>query len=207
MRKKFFICIFICAILCFLSFSIKSYAADLDRITNYEVTVDPRMNDGTLDITYKITWKVLDSTTEGPLEWVQIGTPNSNFDNPTALTKNIKSISKYNGSYVRIDFDKAYHQGQFVTFKYSIHQSSMHKKSFSNCNFSFTPAWFTDIKIDKMTIKWNADEVTKNNADATEGKYLVWRKSDMQKGEKLTADVTYKKDSFATLTTSTQNSR
>ncbi len=32
-----------------------------------------------LDITYDIEWKVLDSTTEGPLTWVQIGTPNSNL--------------------------------------------------------------------------------------------------------------------------------
>ena len=37
------------------------------------------MEDGSLDITYDIEWKVLDSTTEGPLTWVQIGTPNSNL--------------------------------------------------------------------------------------------------------------------------------
>lgn len=30
---------------------------------------------------------------KGPLEWVQIGTPNYNFDNPTALTTNIRSIT------------------------------------------------------------------------------------------------------------------
>ena len=57
----------------------KCFAADLDEIVNYEVIVEPRMNDGTLDITYQITWKVLDSSTEGPLEWVQIGTPNASL--------------------------------------------------------------------------------------------------------------------------------
>lgn len=89
-----------------LTLNSKSYAADLDRIVNYNVTVEPRMNDGTLDITYAITWKVLDSTTEGPLEWVQIGTPNENFDTITALSNNIRSITKYNGPFVKIVFNK-----------------------------------------------------------------------------------------------------
>ena len=79
-KHMFFIIMFTFVI--FLSICPKCFATDLDEIVNYEVVVEPRMNDGSLDITYQITWKVLDSTTEGPLEWVQIGTPNSNFDNP-----------------------------------------------------------------------------------------------------------------------------
>jgi len=104
MKRKYIYIIFIAIFMLLLSINNNTYAADLDRILNYEVTVDPRMNDGTLDIIYEITWKVLDSTTEGPLEWVQIGTANSNFDNPTALSKNIRSITNYNGSYVKIVF-------------------------------------------------------------------------------------------------------
>lgn len=102
MKKKYILLVLLFLIGIILIFNTKSYSADLDEIINYIVTVDPRMNDGTLDITYEITWKVLDSSKEGPLRWVQIGTPNSNFDNPTALTNNIQSISRYNCIYFMI---------------------------------------------------------------------------------------------------------
>ena len=52
-----------------------SASGDLDEILEYAITVDVN-EDGTLNMFYHIRWKVLDSTTEGPLEWVQIGVPN-----------------------------------------------------------------------------------------------------------------------------------
>lgn len=175
------------------------FAADMDEILNYEVVVEPRMNDGSLDITYKITWKVLDSTTDGPLEWVQIGTPNSNFDNATALSKNIKSISQYNGSYVKIVFDRKYYAGEQITFKYKIHQAYMYKLSWGKCKYSFAPAWFTDIKINNMTIKWNMDSVKSSDSQLKEDNYLVWTKSNLAKGEKLNVNVKYDKNAFGYL--------
>lgn len=199
MKKKYILFILMFIFFIILAINTKSYATDLDRIVNYNVTVEPRMNDGTLDITYEITWKVLDSTTEGPLEWVQIGTPNENFDNITALSTNIKSIAKYNGPYVKIVFNKKYYAGEQVTFKYKIHQSYMYKISWGKCKYSFTPAWFTDAKVDNMTIKWNKDSVKSNNAKTKEDNYLVWKKTDMAKGEKLTAKIQYKKEAFGYL--------
>lgn len=199
MKKKYILFILMFIFFTILAINTKSYATDLDRIVNYNVTVEPRMNDGTLDITYEITWKVLDSTTEGPLEWVQIGTPNENFDNITALSTNIKSIAKYNGSYVKIVFNKKYYAGEQVTFKYKIHQSYMYKISWGRCKYSFTPAWFTDAKVDNMTIKWNKDSVKSNNAKTKEDNYLVWKKTNMSKGEKLTAKIQYKKETFGYL--------
>ncbi len=196
MRKKYII---LFAFIIFLSIGLKCFAADLDEITNYEVVVEPRMNDGSLDITYQITWKVLDSTTEGPLEWVQIGTPNSNFDNPIALTKNIKSITPYNGSYVKVVFNRKYYAGEQVTFKYKIHQSYMYKISLGKCKYSFTPAWFTNARIDKMTVKWNMDEVKSSNAKSKEDNYLVWTKTNMAKGEKIKINVKYNKNAFGYL--------
>lgn len=83
--KRFFLRVF-----CFLSFLVilsaaakKTYAAeeDLDEILNYEITVDVN-EDGTLDMTYQIDWKVLDSTSKGPLTWVMIGIPNEHYKNP-----------------------------------------------------------------------------------------------------------------------------
>jgi hypothetical protein len=182
-----------------------SYATDLDEIVNYVVTVDPRMNDGTLDITYDITWKVLDSTTEGPLSWVQIGTPNQNFDTVTALSDNIKSISTYNQSYVKIVFDKSYIAGQQIKFKYSIHQSYMYTLKSTKCIYKFTPAWFSDIKIDHMEIRWNASDVKTSDDNASKnGNYLVWSKDNLSKGEKLTATVKYNKTVFSSLDSSKQ---
>ena len=95
---------------------------ELDKIENMLVTVDPCMEDASLDITYEITWKVLDSITGGPLTWVKIGTPNAKFTKPTTLTDNIAKIKKYDGAYVAISFKEKYTTGESVTFKYSIHQ-------------------------------------------------------------------------------------
>ena len=173
MKKQYFLFCYVLAF-CFLMGINTSYAADLDRITNYVVTVDPRMNDGTLDITYEITWKVLDSTTEGPLSWVTIGTPNEYFNTPTALSNNISKISKYSSSYVKITFDKEYYAGEEITFKYSIHQSNMYELSGSKCEYKFTPAWFTNARVDSMKIKWNLDGVKKNNSNSIEDNYLIW---------------------------------
>ena len=207
MNKKRILFIIKFAILGIAMFNSKSYAKDLDEIVNYQVIVEPRMNNGTLDITYEITWKVLDSTTEGPLEWVQIGTPNEKFDNPIALTKNIRSITQYNGSYVKIVFDRKYHAGEQITFKYKIHQSYMYKISWGKCKYSFTPAWFTNAKINNMTVKWNMDGVKSSNAKTKEDNYLVWHKTNMSKGEKLTANVKYNKSAFGYLNENRQSTK
>jgi hypothetical protein len=206
MKRKLLIFLLLTLFLIVLLNGTKCYAMDLDRITNYIVTVEPRMNDGSLDITYEITWKVLDSTTEGPLEWVQIGTPNSYFDTPTALTKNIRNITTYNGAYVKIVFDKKYYEGDEITFKYKIHQTRMYKLSGKKCKYSFTPAWFTDARVDSLTVKWNADEVKSSNSKSKDGNYLVWNKANMDKGEKLKINVKYNKNAFGYLSKNMQKS-
>ena len=45
---------------------------------------------------YDITWKVLDSDTDGPLEWVKIGIPNSNVEEIEGYSSNIENIRYYN---------------------------------------------------------------------------------------------------------------
>lgn len=185
----------------------KTFAAtNLDEIESYIITVDPRMTDGTLDITYEIKWKVLDSTTEGPLSWVQIGTPNQNFDTATAITSNIKSISKYKGSYVKIEFYRSYYASETVHFKYSIHQSYMYELDGNKVTYDFTPAWFTDAEIVQMQIRWNASDVTESDNSSVDGNYLVWSKSNMAKGAKLSISVEYDESSFTALDANKQSS-
>lgn len=200
MNKKNLLRIMIFMFFFILIFCVKSYAENLDEIVNYVVTVDPRMNDGTLDITYEFTWKVLDSEKEGPLQWVQIGTANYDFDTVTALTPNIKTIYKDNGSYVSVYFNKKYYKGEQVTFKYKIHQSYISEASWGNVKYSFTPAWFTNAEIDNLTVKWNMDSVKSSNSTSKENNYLVWNKKFMKNGEKLKIKVKYKKSAFSSLT-------
>ena len=180
------------------------YGADLDEIISYIVTVDPRTNDGTLDITYEITWKVLDSTSQGPLEWVKIGTANSKFNSLKAISSNIKKIKKYNGSYVAVYFDREYQAGEQITFKYSLHQKNMYTLSNAMCNYKFTPGWFTDCKIDTMIIRWNASDVKSSNAKGSQDNYLIWRQNNVAKGGKMTAEVSYYQSAFAKLKKSGQ---
>ena len=61
----------------------------------------------------------------------------------------------------------------------------MYKISGSNCNYEFTPAWFTDIRIDNLKIKWNKDSVKSSDSIREEGNYLVWNRESLQKGEKV----------------------
>lgn len=184
---------FIILVAVIFGMSLTSNATDLDRIEDYEITVDVR-NDGTLDMKYHIVWKVLDSTSEGPLEWVKIGIPNKKIDNIRALSDTIKSIRLYeelNGSYIRIDFDRAYMENEIIQFDFSFHQSYMYTINGNKCSYSFTPGWFDDIEVENLKIKWNGEKQISNNSNATkEGKYLVWNYA-LKKGRKVTAKIEY----------------
>ena len=180
----------------------RGYAQDLDEISYYSVLVKVN-EDATLDMTYSITWKVLDSTTEGPLTWEKIGVPNQHISNIEPLSDCIKSISYYNvgGSYVRIDLDREYKKGEIVTMKFRFTQDYMYQmdmKKEGETVYQFTPGWFDDIKVDTLGIYWADGKVI----DASPADYethpgcYVWYTS-LDKGEKYTVSVTYPNDAFA----------
>ena len=81
----------------------------------------------------------------------------------------------------------------------------MYKISSDKCTYSFTPAWFTDSKVDQLTVKWNIDKVNTSNSNSKEDNYLIWNKTNMAKGEKITADLEYKKSAFSYLDERKQN--
>ena len=141
----------ITALCILIATAVEATSSDLDYINLYEVVVDPR-NDGTLDISIHLNWEVLDSTSEGPLEWVKIGIPNKYVDEIEAATNNISKIKYYsdNGSYIRIDFSKKYHANEVVDFAFKFHISRMYKLNDDSCYYDYNPGWFEEIKINDI---------------------------------------------------------
>jgi len=194
--------IVICLILCVLLPAIPVKAADLDRILDYEITIDVNQ-DGTLKMIYHFDWKVLDSTSEGPLEWVKIGIPNNKYVSMKALTDNIKKIGYLSdgGSYARIDLDRKYKKDEVVTFEFELVQDytyQMNKFVEGETVYEVTPGWFPDCRIDKMVIRWKADKVLRTDpaADQVNG-YYVWTKTELSKGEKFPVQLVYSNDAYS----------
>ncbi|MBO4915630.1 MAG: hypothetical protein J5449_10555, partial [Oscillospiraceae bacterium] len=103
-------------------------AKELDEILYFEVTVDVN-EDATLRMRYHIEWKVLDSTSEGPLTWVKIGIPNSKYVSMKGKSHAVNKIeySSDGGSYARIDLDRAYKAGEVVKIDFELVQDYMYQ--------------------------------------------------------------------------------
>ena len=173
----------------------------LDEISKYQITIDPK-DDGTLDFFVSITWKVLDSSSEGPLEWVKIGVPNYHISNIKAISSNIDNIEYLSdgGAYVRIDFDRAYYANEELTFNYSYNQDYMYTVANDVVNYTYTPGWFDDIKVKTLIINWNTKDV-KNEPGGVSfvtDSYYMWTKA-LDYGEKYTINVSYDIDAFANI--------
>lgn len=179
-------------------------SGNLDEIQSYNIVVDMR-DDGTLDMYYDISWKVLDSKSQGPLEWVFIGIPNKHIDEIKKESANIKDI-KYEEedgqTSVRIDLDREYHAGEIVDFSFSFHQDYMYQMNTNDktATYVYTPGWFNSIDVKNITVKWNSKnviEATSDNADRiSDDGYFVW-KSSLTKGQKLTIKLTYNLNDYA----------
>lgn len=208
MKKRTIIVAVAVIVICILScISIKSNTAyaktshPLDEIQDYTIKVNPTP-DGTLDITYNITWKVLDSTSEGPLTWVKIGAPNKNFEIYEDYSSNIKKISMLregNDIFVRVDFNKVYEEDDVVRFYYTIHQKNMYIRDLDKhlCRYSFTPGWFDEIEVKHVQIMWNEKNVIDSNTEVKEDGYLIWEDR-LPEENRLNASVEYNLDVFTT---------
>lgn len=174
---------------------------DLDEIVDYAITVDVN-DDATLNMEYHIEWKVLDSTSEGPLTWVQIGIPNNHCRSFVGLSDTVKDISysTAGGSYARIDLDRAYHAGEVASFDFSFVQDYMYEVGRDNQGeavYEFIPGWFDGIVVDNLTVKWNADKVQRIAPAAPLDKgYYTWS-TPLGKGERYKVTVGYPDDAFA----------
>ena len=197
--KKFFGMLIMLVFFLLPQTSFQAMAKELDYIREYMIDIEVR-EDGSLDMYYHITWEVLDSSSEGPLEWVKIGIPNSHVTDIRALSDTIDKIRYLSdgGDYVRIDLDKKYYAGEVVEFEFYIHQYNMHQKKPQQgiCTYSFTPGWFDESRVGVLTIFWNQDKV-QNLSDGygTVEDCYYWRTS-LDYGERFTVEIEYADDAF-----------
>ena len=178
---------------------IHSQAKDLDEIVNYQIRVDVN-EDATLHMIYHIDWKVLDSTSEGPLSWVLIGIPNNKYKSYKALSKCIKtmSYSSTEGA-LKITLDRNYKAGEIVPIEFELVQDYMYQMDMlteGETVYEFTPGWFDDIKVDNLEIYWNSDKaISHTPASDNYNNYFAWKTS-LGKGQKYKVSVTYPNDAF-----------
>ena len=185
--------------------AVKVRAANpVDEITDYIVVVDVR-EDGTLDISYDFTWHVVEDDGEA-LTYVDFGIPNEHVDEIKSRSR--ESIDKIeftddyhnsDGAYVKILLKDEYYEGDYIHIAFSIHQSYMYRilDDEQQLRYNFTPGWFDEMKIQKLTIKWNADQVEEVSDDYDmEGSYYVWTKSDLDEGERYPITIYYDRDAY-----------
>lgn len=131
-----------------------AYAGDLDLIRQYDVTVTPSAEDGSLRIQVSFEWEVLD---EGPVEWLMIGVPNGSIRDVEPLTGNIESLD-FDNSYMYVYFDQGYDDGEVFTFSYAWTQEYMYTLDGSSVAYDYTPGWFDEARIQSMTLTWNTPD-------------------------------------------------
>lgn len=170
-----------------------------DRILEYNIQVDIN-DDGTLNMIYDITWEVLESDSLGPLEWVEIGIPNSHCTNIQALSDNIVSmkLKKSGGTYLDVYLKDKYYKGDTVRFSFQFSIDHLYKMEEGDAfaSYSFTPGWFDEIDVEKLLIRWNAENVSKWSPEClVEDGYLQWD-AGLDAGEKYTVAVQYPWDAY-----------
>lgn len=205
-NKKIFLILFLVLFL-FVSIKTETKAFQpLDEIHLYETTINPR-KDGTFDVTVKITWEVLDSTTEGPLEWIKVGVPNKYVDEIKAISSNIVDIKYkpilFEGSFIAIYLDKPYYAGEIINIEYSYHQSRMYILRGQYCDYNFSIGYFNEIKVDKAIVKFNKENVFNANTMDQDEKYFIWE-DELNFGETIKIQIRFKESNFIGLNTASQ---
>ena len=177
--------------------SFRAFADATDAIRNFTVTVDVN-EDASLEMLYHIEWEVLDDETYGPLEWIDLGVPNANHENIRPLSDSIDRIED-NGSNLAIWLDRLYKANETVTVEFVMTQDRMYqidKWVEGETVYTFTPAWFDEIDVDHLEIRWNSDMAGAWQPDCyMEGDYLVFE-AELPAGDRYTLTVVYPNDAF-----------
>ena len=177
--------------------AVDSHAEATDRIKDFAITVDVN-EDASLQMTYHIDWEVLDDSI-GKLEWIDLGVPNYYHDNIVPLSDTVDHIND-NGNSLAIYLDRPYGEGETVSLEFSMTQDHMYqidKWVEGETAYTFTPAWFDSMEVERLTIRWNALNAGAWQPDCLqENGYLVFETA-LSEGEKYTMSVVYPNDAFA----------
>ncbi len=129
-----------------------AYASDYDEIVSYDITAQPNVEDGSLNFTVSLDWKALEELPYG--QELKIGVPNGSIREVKALTDNIEKLT-FDNSYMYVYLTQKYKQGETFRFSYSWIQEYMYTLGSSgSVTYDYTPGWFDDIKVDRMTVTW-----------------------------------------------------
>ena len=167
-----------------------------DELLEFSITVDVN-EDASLEMQYHIVWKVLDDSI-GKLEWIDLGVPNRHHANLRPESTTIDHIED-KGSSLAIYLDRPYGENETVSVDFSMTQDHMYqidKWVEGETVYTFTPAWFDEMDVDDLTIRWNADSAGAWQPDCQEEDgYLTFRTS-LAAGERYTMTVVYPNDTF-----------
>lgn len=169
----------------------------LDRILSYEVHVSPQEN-GELFITYRLRWKVLNDSREGPLSWVKIGLANTEHI-ITAMSDTISHRNRKNSPYAYLYFDRSYYKGEVADFWFTVQQEKMLCDNPDNPGtpfYDFIPGWFDNIEVEHYRFTWDKlPGMTTHNADREDGDILIWEGA-LKEGESREMIVRYGAQAF-----------
>lgn len=180
----------------------KAYTSKpLDYIEEFNIIVSPN-SDATLNFDYELKWRVLDDSSEGPLEWVKIGIPNKYVSNIEVISTDTISKARYyndgGDTTVRLDLNRKYYKNELVNMHFKFRQSHMFGKIKEGDNlvgFKYIPGWFDDISIGSLTIKWDKTNVYYAETIYSDDNYYIWTTS-LGQGARTDAKVSYEKSVF-----------
>lgn len=183
----------------------------LDCIRLYEVETAPR-EDGTLDITYHLQWKVLNDMREGPLREVRIGLANSRCTltgaggdiltsyNPGGMDVQGPDYTIANsfseGWLIIFQLNRDFHRGECADFWFTVNQRDMLCEEYGQVFYDFTPGWFSEIEVEKYRFTWKkSPHIRSSNEDRSEGDWLIWEGS-LKENDHRTMKVYYDAQAF-----------
>ena len=198
MKKRVFVLLsafLLCLLLAPLT-AATAWAKDYDEIVNYDITVAPNVDDGSLLFTVSFDWKALEALPYG--QELKAGIPNGSVREVKALTDNIESLDNDN-SYMWIYLDGAVGAGETVHFAYSWVQEYMYTlDEDGGISYDYTPGWFDEARIDHMTVTWQHPQGVEGSLKGKVGNTSRWTAAgdsfigeDLPHGEKIGLIVTY----------------
>jgi hypothetical protein len=163
------------------------------RILNHKIVMVPHA-DGNVEIHYYQRWLV----TGGHIPWITVGLPNDHFAIKQfgLAVKKIAPANEGGWSGVRIDLDKDYRPNDTLEVSFSVVQQSLFYADKENYKLDFTPGWYDRAFTDELTIGVRffvpLNKVVANpRPTTTVGDTIVWRKTSLGKGERLTISFSF----------------